>query len=325
VAAEIGKGGGTAVAEEGGPAAHTLVVHPGLTEARLSERRDRLWSVYAVLAKPMRYTPVPPPAVARPALEALRAAMPNLREVIGRVLDELALQWATGARGPLRLPPMLLVGPPGIGKTRMARRLADALGLAFAWLGLGGSSDARELAGTARGWASTHPAWPVDRIVALGTPNPLLLLDEVEKVATTRHAGHAHDALLGMLERETARGYVDECVGGPVDLSHVSWVLTANSTGGLPAPLLSRVAVVSLPPPVPEDLPAILAAVLGDIASERGLADPRLLPDLGSEALQFIRATFAGRPDIRVLRRLVERRLAVVASEQLFGSGARRH
>ncbi|WP_372623851.1 AAA family ATPase [Falsiroseomonas sp.] len=320
--------GDTELAADGTDAApgHAIVLHPNFTEARLSERRDRLWRLYESLAKPMPYAPVPTPSAVRPALEALRVEMPNMAAVIDAVLAELAMGWATGANGPLRLRPMLLVGPPGIGKTRLARRLADALGLRFGWLGLGGTSEPRELAGTARGWASTHAAWPVDRIVALGSANPLLLLlDEVDKVGESRRSAHAHDTLLGMLERDSARAFTDECVGGPVDLSHVSWILTANDAAGLPGPLLSRLQVVRQPSPRAEDLPAILDGVLRDIAAERGLRDPRLLPGLDRMARRFIRASFARRPDMRALRRLIESLLARAALDELSPGDARRN
>lgn len=303
----------------------TVVLHPGFTETRLSERRDRLWRLYEPLARPMPFTPVPPPGAVRPALARLRAEMPNMAAVIDAVIGELAMSWATGAEGPLRLRPLLLVGPPGIGKTRLARRLASALDLRFAWLGLGGTSEPRELAGTARGWASTHPAWPIDRVVALGSANPLLLLDEVDKVGESRRSGHAHDVMLGILERESAKAYVDECVGGPVDLSHVSWILAANDASALPGPLLSRVKVIRLPSPGAEDLPAILAGVLDDLAAERGLRDARLLPVLDQDARRFIREAFAARPDIRVVRRLVEDLIARSAVDEITSAGPRRH
>ncbi len=302
-----------------------VVLHPGFTEARLSERRDKLWRLYEPLAKPMSYTPIPAPRDVQPALHTLRAEMPNMSTVIDAVLAELAMAWATGAKGPLRLRPMLLVGPPGIGKTRLARRLAEALGLRYGWLGLGGTSEPRELAGTARGWASTHPSWPIDRIVALASANPLLLLDEIDKIGESRGSGHAHDALLSMLERESARAFVDDCVGGPVDLSHISWILNANDVAGLPGPLLSRLQVVRLPAPAPADLRAILDGMLRDIAAERGLPDPRLLPGLDPAAMLFVRESFARRPDVRVLRRLVEDLLARSAQEAFSSRAPRSH
>jgi ATP-dependent Lon protease len=128
-----------------------------------------------------------------------------------------------------------------------------------------------------------------------------------------------------MLERESAKAYMDECVGGPVDLSHVSWVLAANDIAGLPKPLLSRLHVIRVPSPGPGDLPAIVDGVLHDLAAERGLHDPRLLPELDAFAREVIRNSFARRPDVRVLRRVVEDLLARSAMDEVASSGTRRH
>jgi hypothetical protein len=255
---------------------------------------------------------VPPLAEVRDKISALAREMPNGRPVLDLVLRELALLTLGPAR-PLTLPPLLLVGPPGAGKTRLARRLAAALGLGFAWQSAAASSDTRELSGTARGWSSAHPAWPVEQLVRLRTANPLLLIDEIDKASGDRRNGSFFDGMLAHLERDTARQHMDPCVGGPVDLSHISWVLTANEMTGLPAPLRSRLHVVTMEPPAPGALPVLLGAMRQDLATELELPDPRLLPEPSAMEIDVLTEDFDRHRDARRIKRMLRSLLALSA------------
>ena len=167
----------------------------------------------------------------------------ELRRADAEIRRTLALAAHAGRPSP-RLRPLLLVGPPGIGKTWFARRLAQALNLPFASLNLGGATDNRCLQGTARGWSAATPAWPIAEMSRLAAPNPVLFLDEIEKAGGQRDSnGRVHDTLLAMIEPESAAGWFDECLRTPADLRNVVWIMAANETRGIPAPLLSRLAV----------------------------------------------------------------------------------
>jgi hypothetical protein len=208
------------------------------------------WDAYRVLAGPIPFRQVPRDAARR--LGALARMAPGFAAPLAEIRRGLALAAHAGRPSP-RLRPILLVGPPGVGKTWFARRVAQALALPFASLNLGGATDNRSLAGTARGWSGATPAWPVAELARMRAPNPVLFLDEVEKAGGARDGnGRAHDTLLAMVEPESAAAWFDECLRSAADLRHVVWIMAANETRGIPAPLLSRLSVHRIDPPPAE-------------------------------------------------------------------------
>jgi ATPase family associated with various cellular activities (AAA) len=246
--------------------------------------------------------------------DRLGAEFPNATAALARLRDEAHLRAAAGAQG-LSFRPSLLAGPPGVGKSRFARRLAAVLGLPSAATSLAGASDSRELEGTARGWATAQPCWALDQVAALGVANPLLIVDEVDKCARETRNGDPLAALLPFLEPGTAAAHRDPVLGGPCDLSAVSWVLAANDAWRLPGPLLSRLRVVEMGPPPPEAFAAVLAAIRGDIAAELGCA-LELLPALEGAEVAWLERRWRETRSPRVLRKLVERLLGVAAARR---------
>lgn len=291
----------------------TLVPFPAYSPSWTGGSNKALAARYASLGQPMRLVMAPDRHQAASALDRLAEEMPNFQPAIDRVADHLCLARRLSPSPVLNLPPLLLVGPPGIGKTRFVRRLSEALGVPFVWKGLAGASDNRTLAGTSRGWSSAEPSWPVTQLVQLGVANPILLVDEIEKAGGSTSNGRAHDTMLALLERGTARRYDDDCLGGPIDLSAISWILTANDVSGLPTPLRSRLAVVECGPPLVHQVTALIAGLLLDVAEEYGLPDPRLLPAIPCELLEELRADYARHVDPRRLRRGLVRALAMSA------------
>ena len=275
------------------------------------------WQSYQALAAPMPLRLVPRDAIAR--LASLAEAAPAFAAPLAEIRRTLALSAHAGRPSP-RLRPILLVGPPGVGKTWFARRMAQALDLPFSALNLGGSTDNRCLQGTARGWSAATPAWPVAEMARLATPNPLLFLDEVDKAGGQRDSnGRVHDTLLAMIEPESAAAWFDECLRTNADLRHLVWIMAANETRGIPAPLLSRLSVHEVQPPPASAFPRILKELLGSVAGDLGCG-PADLPVLEPETEAALRRSFARHRNLRRLRTQLEECLGVAAEWALAGA-----
>jgi hypothetical protein len=272
------------------------------------------WQGYQPLTMPMPLQPVPRDALAR--LAALAEAAPSFAGPLAEIRRALALSAHAGRPAP-RLRPILLVGPPGVGKTWFARRVAEALDLPFGALNLGGATDNRCLQGTARGWSAATPAWPVAELARLGTPNPVLFLDEVEKAGGQREGnGRAHDTLLAMVEPESAAEWFDECLRTGADLRHIVWIMAANETRGIPAPLLSRLSVHEVAPPPASAFAQIVAGLREGVAASLGCR-PDDLPALEAETEAALRRSFARHRNLRRLRAQLEDCLGLAAEAAL--------
>lgn len=236
-----------------------------------------------------------------PALDAVAAAMPWAAALIADMARGLRLQLALG-RPWVQFEPVLLVGPPGVGKSWLARRLADALHLPSAVLELGNASDDRQLSGTARGWSNAQPAWAVVTIATTRCPNPLLVVDEIDKAGGSAQHGRPHHALLSMIEPGSAKRWPDPCLLGACDLSTVNWIACANTLDTIPTALRSRFRVVELAPPDPPHFDAALTSVLRDLAVTWDLpVDLDLTPP--PKAMRLLHQQFAGHRSVRLLAR----------------------
>lgn len=185
-------------------------------------------------------------------------------------LADLLVPLAIGGGG-LRMKPVLLVGPPGAGKSRFARRVAELLATPFMAVGCGGSSDAKLLSGTARGWASGEPSPILGHMLRTRCASPLVLLDELDKARSGSTAPPLESFLLGLLEPETSRRWRDGYLQAHCDLSHVLFWGTANSLAGMSRPLLSRFEIIYVAPPGPEHVPGLVAALQAELAKEWNL------------------------------------------------------
>jgi hypothetical protein len=239
--------------------------------------------------------------------EALDQEFPWLHWITETIVREIRMSGNLGMNA-LRLRPLLLVGPPGTGKSRYSRRLAEIVEMPRMTIACAGSADSMSIRGTSRGWTSSRPGTILELLQRHGSAQALVLWDELDKASPSTHNGRIWDVCLQLLERETAHRYFDEALETHCDLSWVNHVATANYLGQLPRPLLERFHVIHAPEPKPEHFEALLNGVLDDIVKEYRLVDRRLLPTLNQQELNTMRTACGLNP--RLLARAVHRLLA---------------
>jgi len=228
-----------------------------------------------------------------PAMEHLYDELPNFAEVLDDLKRQLAL--CADSRDGLEITPMLLLGPPGIGKTHFARRVSQLLGTGLGFVSMSSLTAGWVLSGASSQWKGARPGKIFETLVEGAYANPVMVVDEIDK-ARGEHAYDPLGALYGLLEHDTAGTFVDEFAQVSIDASQLIWVATANDDRAIPEPILNRMNVYEVRTPDRDAARAIALRLYRGIRSEhdwgrRFDADPpdAVLERLGSMAPREMR------------------------------------
>jgi ATP-dependent Lon protease len=249
--------------ESQGPA-----LYPLYDEAKLSERLDAvkrltgdnqqaLQKVYLGLQQSDALRPVaqaPNPEV----LDELLDSFPNFADVTRWVQEQLVL-CSLSPEAALQLPPVLLDGPPGVGKTAYSQALAERIGVAFERIDLSAARSSHHLVGLDAGYSSSHPG-RIWESLQRGSLSVTWLLDEIDKIPTEATDSGAQD-LLGLLEPVTATQFTDNWTGLPIDASWIFYVATSNDRERIDVPLLSRFTVFDIAAPTTNEARQIVSSI----------------------------------------------------------------
>ncbi|HZQ14064.1 MAG TPA: AAA family ATPase [Pseudolabrys sp.] len=294
---ELGAAGG--VAEEAPTLEGVVVLRKvgGTTKSSSAKEVKREFEEIAGKALPLLTAPD-----LRRAREHLADEFPHLTAQIDVLLTGLV------DGEPVRLRHTLLVGGPGAGKSRLARRIAEVLQVTLHRFDAANSFD-NAFGGTPRRWSTGEHCAPLEAVRRARAANPIVLIDEVDKGGGSKHNGMLDKSLLPFFEPETCRAYPDPYAQAECDFSHVNYLLTANDATALPAGLRDRLRIVTLPRPGIEHLPQIARTIVADIATARG-GDPRWFPPLEDHELAVAESLWRG-GSVRRLYIIVERLLAL--------------
>lgn len=213
--------------------------------------------------KPMLRPPAQTPR-AQAVLELART-LPNFAEAITHMAEQLALhRLRHGAV--FQPPPMLLLGPPGVGKSHFAQALAKLLGSTVHTLQFASQTNGWVLGGLDRGWSSARPGQLFEALAHGDTMAPVIVLDEIDK-ANTDARSQPLGPLYALLEPFTARKFRDEFVDFTMDTSQVIWIATANDEHAIPPALLSRFVVFRIEAPTGDELGVVLQTMYSHAAA----------------------------------------------------------
>jgi ATP-dependent Lon protease len=181
-----------------------------------------------------------------PVMEHLYDDLPNFSEVLDDVKRQLAL--CEDSRDALEITPLLLLGPPGVGKTHFAREISRLLGTGMGFISMSSMTAGWVLSGASSQWKGARAGKVFETLVDGQYANPVMVVDEIDK-AGGEHAYDPLGALYSLLEHDTAAAFTDEFAEVPIDASQVIWVATANDARGIPDPILNRMNVYEVQAP----------------------------------------------------------------------------
>jgi hypothetical protein len=237
----------------------------------------------------------------------------RLDEVAAQLLEEMPWQraaigslWKAArerAGSDMPIPPVILHGEKGWGKSTMARRFAELCGRPHVVIDCASAGAAMRIAGTEKGWGSACPGVPIETILRENVSDPVFILDEIDKSGTMRSkngtVSSIQDALLPLLEPGTASEWHCPYFRQKLNMTRISWILTANWVELVPEPLRDRCVHIYCPRPSPADREAAVYA----IARKSGISDPEIVARVISESISVTGISLRGIS--RIIQRLI--------------------
>ncbi|BES93487.1 Hypothetical protein NTJ_06297 [Nesidiocoris tenuis] len=236
------------------------------------------------------------------AKEELEKDHYGMEKVKRRILEYLAVKQLTKSQ--LKGPILCFVGPPGVGKTSVGRSIARILGRKFQRICLGGVSDASDIRGSRKTYVGAMPGRIIQALKYCGTNNPVILLDEVDKMSDGRLHGNPLAALLEVLDPEQNAQFTDHYLGLPFDLSQVIFIATSNTVDTIPVALKDRMEILELGGYTEEEKYHIAKDfIIPKSLIDHGLeAESVMIPE---ETLRFVVSAYSREAGVRTLERKI--------------------
>lgn len=239
--------------------------------------------------------------------QTLIKEFPYAAHIIDNLLKPTFRRMSAGKEG-LVFEPTILVGEPGLGKTRLLSRLLEELDIYHRKISVAGMQD-DQIFGVSKGFNTAMPSIMSTVIHDKEIGNPVFILDEIDKAQESKFANVQHK-LLGLLEKEEAMNWHEPYLQVPVNLYYVGWLMTANTLTTISEPLKSRCHIMRMPNPAPEHIPQILNTIRTDLALDDGL-DPRFILGFDEAERTALIESYAQHKSIRVLKRQVKEILSL--------------